>query len=678
MSTDPVRLSDLLTALPDDADFDAVYAELLATQRGRWFLTEYSVRNRGADRHTVVGLAAGVEEAAPQVPAAGEFGDLAAALGWIESAIASSATLGRDSFAAIERIQDIAFALRERGVDAALCDVLEAASGELAGALTRNDAAVERTQRAIALLRKLTLSINALIVRAAAAPSASAEPARSEQAAASVAERAAAETREDDQFAAAIGALAASFPPDGSAAAEAAQDDGAGAILDASAIAEASRAVEDWTVPVEVAPDQSVKDWTVPVEIASDQAVENWTVSVEVAPDRAVEPVATEPIAVEHVEVEPSLSSEAQEAQPVERDVTAPPIEDVAAVTKAATPAIAAVVSASGTELPHNDYATEAGGPEAASESPRREAILLAAPSSEPVSSKELSSQDTNQHPSQEPSGDLPASGESVSEATAGEATAGEETSGEEAASEAPAREELFGEQLLDEQAPHKTAPEELLSGQSSEDGAILPQATFGQEPLGRESPGQESPAQEAAAAIGSPSPDHTEPSAVAADHIPGNETAPDEDAARLHETADAAVMVAAHAPPAEENEIESILEPAPLNQALPDSQALSGPEEDPGDLFEPLPLPGPLLTATVAAAPTMITQQSSPPEQPAPAVSAPPAEPDRSPLEQPSPPRVAAMPVTRAVPRPATSDPRDPLAAIRALSEEELIALFS
>ena len=663
MSTDPVPLSELLTALPDDADFDAVYAELLADQRGRWFLTEYSVRNRGADRRTVVGLAAGVEEAAPQVSPADEFGDLAAALGWIEGEIAASATLGRDGFAAIERIQDVAFALRERTVDAALCDVLEAASGELADALTRNDGAVERAQRAIALLRNLIGSIKALVARATAAPSTATEPA-AEAAGASVAERSAAETREDDQFAAAIGALAASFPADGSAAPEA-----AGAT-------EASRAVEDWTVPVEVAPDSSVKDWTVPVEIASDQAVEDWTVPVEIAPDRAVEHVGTEPVAVARFEEAPSAVGEAQDAQLVERDIEAPASEDGAVESEAAMPVVNAAAAASEAELPRNDDATEAGATAAAtaSQSQSGEMILLAAPSSATVSSREMSNHDPNQHPSQEPSGDLPASGES-----AGEQTASEETAGEEAASEALPREEFFFGQLLDEQALHKRAPEELLSGQSSEDGPILPQPTFGQEPLGPESTGQESPVQEAAAAISPPSPDHTEPAAVAADHISGNETPPDEDAARLHQTADAAATTADHAAPAEENEIDSILEPAPLDQALPDSRALSGPEEDPGDLFEPLPLPSPLLTPPIEApSPAIITQQTPPAEQPAPAVSAPEPEPARLPLEQPSPPRAAAMPVTRAVPRPAPSDPRDPLTAIRALSEEELIALFS
>jgi|SRR5579862_531612 len=69
-------------------------------------------------------------------------------------------------------------------------------------------------------------------------------------------------------------------------------------------------------------------------------------------------------------------------------------------------------------------------------------------------------------------------------------------------------------------------------------------------------------------------------------------------------------------------------------------------PEEDPGDLFEPMPVPTPLPASAIAAA--------EPPVQ--------------TPAQ-----RLAATP--RAISRPPASDP---LAAVRALSAEELIALFS
>jgi hypothetical protein len=73
------------------------------------------------------------------------------------------------------------------------------------------------------------------------------------------------------------------------------------------------------------------------------------------------------------------------------------------------------------------------------------------------------------------------------------------------------------------------------------------------------------------------------------------------------------------------------------------------GPEEDPGDLFEPMPMPSPVSAPAVSEEPAL--------------------EPDSSPQ------RANMTPATHSVPYPAASDP---LAAVRDLSEEELIALFS
>jgi hypothetical protein len=77
------------------------------------------------------------------------------------------------------------------------------------------------------------------------------------------------------------------------------------------------------------------------------------------------------------------------------------------------------------------------------------------------------------------------------------------------------------------------------------------------------------------------------------------------------------------------------------------------GPQEDPADLFEPgaAPIP-PVETATP------VTADATVPAEPA-------AEP----------PRAMPPPPVRAIPRPPGNDP---LAAVRDLSAEELIALFS
>jgi hypothetical protein len=90
--------------------------------------------------------------------------------------------------------------------------------------------------------------------------------------------------------------------------------------------------------------------------------------------------------------------------------------------------------------------------------------------------------------------------------------------------------------------------------------------------------------------------------------------------------------------------------------------------------LFEPLPLehegrPAVASTATPESARQMFSR-----ELPPPAFSSPVTQTAASPVQR-APLAVAPAPVAREIPRPA---PKDPLAAVRALSEEELIALFS
>jgi len=162
-------------------------------------------------------------------------------------------------------------------------------------------------------------------------------------------------------------------------------------------------------------------------------------------------------------------------------------------------------------------------------------------------------------------------------------------------------------------------------------------------------------------------------------------------------------------------DDVGPLVEAEPSRALLPESQLAVGPEEDPGDLFEPManpPFAPPLEAVAPVVAPAPPSDLASNPEHTrAPsserepecgedaqaAMSAPEAEGldevssvdtaalalppsaalEAKPLPQaPSPqPRVAAAPAAQAVPR---SAPSDPLAPVRALSEEEMIALFS
>jgi hypothetical protein len=63
MSNEPLALSDIWTGPPNEAEYDAVCAALMATERGRWFLTEYARRHRHADTQLLLATLARLEDA---------------------------------------------------------------------------------------------------------------------------------------------------------------------------------------------------------------------------------------------------------------------------------------------------------------------------------------------------------------------------------------------------------------------------------------------------------------------------------------------------------------------------------------------------------------------------------------------------------------------------------------
>jgi hypothetical protein len=172
MPNDPQPLSDALAGPPDEVALgEAAPAEIVASERSRSFLTEYPSSSAHADTpplgDTVVRVA-GHSDPLPPAGLARDLIDLAAAIEWVEAELAASGTPASDGLAAVERIQDIAFALRECEVDATLCDALEAAARKLSDVVARSDAVAERLQSAAALLRIPARRINAMIALAAA------------------------------------------------------------------------------------------------------------------------------------------------------------------------------------------------------------------------------------------------------------------------------------------------------------------------------------------------------------------------------------------------------------------------------------------------------------------------------------------------------------------------------
>jgi hypothetical protein len=216
MPNDPLALPQILAGLPDEADYDAVHAALMATERGRRFLTEFADRNRHADTTAIVSAIARIEatlrgEGPPRADAAGDLMEIAAAIDRIDAALAAGTTPAPDISAAIERLLDIAFMLHERPVEATLCDRLDAAIGEISEANMRSESTAAGVREAAELVRALAGRLREMMALASASRGGS-QPAGENVDATSGAGFFELATGDGETFAQAVAELAASLP----------------------------------------------------------------------------------------------------------------------------------------------------------------------------------------------------------------------------------------------------------------------------------------------------------------------------------------------------------------------------------------------------------------------------------------------------------------------------------
>src|SRR5467141_566527 len=160
MSTIPPPLSE--------ADYEAIESAVMETIRGRWFLSEYARRNRHADttmlltaldrleavlrgergvqsvdriRFDLVEMAKAIARTKAEIAAIkpdtahhGKFGEATEELDSIVQATATS-----DILAAAEQIQEIAWTMREQGLDAAVCDLIDSKATDVYTACSFQD-----------------------------------------------------------------------------------------------------------------------------------------------------------------------------------------------------------------------------------------------------------------------------------------------------------------------------------------------------------------------------------------------------------------------------------------------------------------------------------------------------------------------------------------------------------
>jgi hypothetical protein len=162
-------------AKAQDDEFRAIEQTFTQTARGRWFLAEFSRRNRNADTALVLAAIEQLGATLPGRDAGAEIDmvkgalaelretsarDVAAAAAITHPTIEADAALaGEDPFGAIpvlsgkasstildaaEQIQELAWTLRERGSDGAACDLLDQRASDIYAACSLEEVAMKR------------------------------------------------------------------------------------------------------------------------------------------------------------------------------------------------------------------------------------------------------------------------------------------------------------------------------------------------------------------------------------------------------------------------------------------------------------------------------------------------------------------------------------------------------
>jgi chemotaxis protein CheZ len=178
----------------NEADYEAIEAAVMETARGRWFLAEYARRNRHADttmllkaldriestiggkktvepveriRFDLVEMSKAIARTKTEIasikPDAGDHGKFGEASEELDSVVQATEKATSDILACAERIQEIAWTLREQGVEGEVCDLLDVNATEIYTACSFQDITGQRTRKVINVLRYLEDRINAMI-----------------------------------------------------------------------------------------------------------------------------------------------------------------------------------------------------------------------------------------------------------------------------------------------------------------------------------------------------------------------------------------------------------------------------------------------------------------------------------------------------------------------------------
>jgi chemotaxis regulatin CheY-phosphate phosphatase CheZ len=177
-----------------EVDYEQIEGAVMETARGRWFLAEYARRNRNADttmllkalerieasiggkrsvepvdriRFDLIEMSKAISRTKAEIasikPDADHHGKFGEASEELDSVVLATETATSDILACAERIQEMAWTLREQGVESEVCDLLDANATEVYTACSFQDITGQRTRKVIQVLRYLEDRINAMI-----------------------------------------------------------------------------------------------------------------------------------------------------------------------------------------------------------------------------------------------------------------------------------------------------------------------------------------------------------------------------------------------------------------------------------------------------------------------------------------------------------------------------------
>jgi hypothetical protein len=185
MAEEPFALSTIPPPPPVEGDYDAICATVRQSARGRWFLDEYARRNRNADTRLVLAaierletVVQGSRDREAYQSMRGDLLEMARTIAVTRAEVAESKAepraedepaaerqppAGSDVFAMAERIQDVAWTMRERGLDPRTCDQIETLARTILTASSLRTANDDRTRKLAEVLQYLERRIDRMI-----------------------------------------------------------------------------------------------------------------------------------------------------------------------------------------------------------------------------------------------------------------------------------------------------------------------------------------------------------------------------------------------------------------------------------------------------------------------------------------------------------------------------------